>query len=315
MILISAAYWHFILSFSLAGGLGTSLIFTPAISAIAHFFAVKRAETTGLAATGGSIGGILFPLLLPALFPRIGFAWSIRIMGFIFLFLVIIANLLIRSRLPPKKNGSVWPDFLIFRQLNFALTTAGVFFMEWGLFVPLTYISSWAVKTGVGSPAFAFQLLAILNAASFFGRWLPGYIADRIGRFNTMILAMVMCLFSLICFWLPGSLSTSPRGSVPLAVIFGLIFGFGSGSGISLTPVCVGQLCDVEEYGRYYATCYTIVSIGCLTGVPIAGEILDKGGEEYGGLIAFTAACYVAGIASFVAARIRMVGWGLTAVC
>ena len=34
------------------------------------------------------------------------------------------------------------------------------------------------------------------------------------------------------------------------------------GSNISLTPVCVGQLCDTEVFGRWYATCYTIVSIG-----------------------------------------------------
>ena len=252
--------------------------------------------------------------MLPPLFSTLGWPWAIRIMGFIFLILLIFANLFIRSRLPPKKNGSVWPDFLIFRDWKFALTTAGVFFMEWGLFIPLTFISSWAVQTGVGSQAFAFQLLAILNAASFFGRWMPGYMADKMGRFNTMVLAMTICFLSLLCLFLPGSLSTTPRGSVPLAVIFALIFGFASGSGISLTPVCVGQLCETEEYGRYYATCYTIVSVGCLTGVPIAGQLLEICQDEYGGLIAFTAACYGVGIACFWAARVMAVGWKMTAI-
>ena len=308
-------YWHFLLSFSLAAGLGTSLVFTPSVSAIAHFFARKRAAATGLATTGGSVGGVIFPLMLPELFDRVGFAWAIRIMGLIFLVLLIIANLLIKSRLPPKKGGSVWPDFRIFRNPNFAITTAGVFFMEFGLFVPLTYIASWALKTNVSNSAFAYQLPAILNAASFFGRWLPGYVADRWGRYNTMILTMALCTIFPLAFWLPGSLFGGARGSVALAVLFTLGFGFSSGSGISLTPVCVGQLCNTDEYGRYYATCYTIVSIGCLTGVPIAGEILRQCHEEFWGLIAFTSASYAAGVACFVWARVNMVGWRLTAIC
>ena len=297
------------MSFSLAGGLGTSLIFTPAVSSIAHFFAVKRGTATGLAATGGSIGGVVFPLMLEQLFESVGWAWAIRVMGFIDILLVGVANLLIRSRLPPKPGGSVWPDFRIFRQLNFAVTTAGVFCMEWGLFIPLTYISSWVIDEGVADQAFAFQLLAILNAASFFGRWLPGFAADVIGRFNTMIITMFLCLFALLAFFTTATFVSS--GKVALAVLFALSFGFASGSNISLTPVCVGQLCDVQEYGRYYATCYTLVSIGCLTGIPIAGEIVTRDSGKYGGLIAFTVACYAVGTACFIFVRGRMDGWKL----
>ncbi|KAL8966259.1 MAG: hypothetical protein Q9183_003451, partial [Haloplaca sp. 2 TL-2023] len=188
-------YWHFILTFSILGGVGTSLIFTPAVGAIAHFFSRRRGAATGLAATGGSFGGIIFPLALEALFPKLGFAWSARLVALIFLILLIVANLLIRTRLPPKPSGTVWPDFRIFRDVTFALTTAGVFFIEWGLFVPLTFISSYALANGV-SPTFSYQVLAILNAGSVFGRGIPGYIADRLGRFNTMILAVLLCLLS-----------------------------------------------------------------------------------------------------------------------
>ena len=307
-------YWHFLLAFSICCGLGTSLLFTPAVSSIAHFFSVRRATATGLATTGGSIGGVVFPLMLESLFGRLGWAWSIRVMAFIFLLLVASANLLIRSRLPPRRGGSVWPDLRIFRNKAFAATTAGVFFIEWGLFVPLTYCSSWAAHVGVGAdPTFAFQLLAILNAASFFGRWLPGYVADRWGRFNTMLVAMALCLVFIVAFWLPASLGGSARGSVRLAVIFAIGFGFGSGSGISLTPVCVGQLCRTDEYGRYYATCYTLVSLGSLTGVPIAGVLLTRSGGEYGPLIGFVAASYTMAMVCFGYVKVSAAGWSLRA--
>lgn len=124
-------YWHFILVFGILAGVGTALIFTPTIAAVGHFFYEKRGNATGVAAMGGAIGGIVFPLMLQNLFPKVGWGWATRIQGFVFVVLLVLANLLVRSRLPPKPNQSIMPDFMIFRQLNFALVTAGTFFMEW----------------------------------------------------------------------------------------------------------------------------------------------------------------------------------------
>lgn len=128
---VCTAYWHFILVFGVLAGVGTALIFTPTIAAVGHFFYEKRGNATGVAAMGGAIGGIVFPLMLQNLFPKVGWAWATRIQGFVFVVLLVLANLLVRSRLPPKPNQSIMPDFMIFRQLNFALVTAGTFFMEW----------------------------------------------------------------------------------------------------------------------------------------------------------------------------------------
>ena len=228
-------------------------------------------------------------------------------MALIFLLLLVIANLLIRSRLPPKKGGNVWPDFRIFRNSTFALTAVGVFFLEWGLFIPLSYISSYALGNGI-SLTFSYQLLAVVNAGSFFGRWLPGYIADHFGAFNTMIATVALCLVSVLAIWLTSG------GSIARLCVFGVLFGFASGSNISLTPVCVGQLCETDEFGRWYATCYTVVSFGCLTGIPIAGKILATDGGRYWGLIIFTGSCYVGGLGCFVIARVLRVGWGLRSI-
>lgn len=248
--------------------------------------------------------------MLRSLFPKIGYTYATLVLALIFLVLLVFANMLIRGRLQPARNKttgeapSVWPDFRIFRDKVFTLTTAGVFFLEWGLFVPVTYLSSYALASDV-SPAFSYQLLAILNAGSFFGRWLPGQICDKLGRFNTMIATVILCLVSVLGIWL------NVGGSIPGLVVFAVLFGFGSGSNISLTPVCVGQLCGTEVFGRWYATCYCVVSLGCLTGVPIAGQILAGEDGSYTGLIGFTGGCYVAGLVCFVAARVGKVGWRL----
>lgn len=303
---LCSKYWHFIVVFSICGGIGTSLIFTPAVTAVGHFFLVKRGLCTGMAAVGGSMGGVVWPLVLQALFPKIGFAWATRVIGFITILLVIFANLFIRARLPPRPTTreSILPDLRIFRDPIYTLTTMGIFFVEWALFIPLTYLTSYALSRGVDS-TLAYQIIAFMNVGSCFGRWLPGFVADKFGRFNTMIVTIVLSMLTTLAIWLPAG------SSVPALIVYAVVFGFASGSGISLTPVCVSQLCKVENYGRYYATCYTVVSFACLTGIPIAGSLITAAGGSYYGVIIFTGCSYAAAMASFISARVLGVGWSL----
>jgi MFS family permease len=88
------------------------------------------------------------------------------------------------------------------------------------------------------------------------GRWLPGILTDKIGRFNNLILTNVLFSVSVLAIWMPAA------GNIVAVIIFSIVFGFASGSNISLVPVCVGRLCPVQNYGRYYTTVYTIVTFG-----------------------------------------------------
>lgn len=305
-------YWHFILVYSVLNGLGGCLMNTPALASIGHFFLVRRGTATGVAMTSGSVGGVIFPLMLQKLIPEVGFAWATRILGFILIALLVIANLLIRSRLPRKKIenfSSILPDLTILLDLKFTALTLGIFLLEWGLFIPLTYITSYAVAHGE-STAFSVQILAILNAGSFVGRILAGFIADILGRVNTLILTVLMCVIVTLGLWLPAAAINSKA----LLIVYAFLFGFGSGSNLSLTPVCVGQLCKTENYGRYYATCWMVVAFGTLTGLPIAGAILTANDGKYYGLIIFCGLSYAAALVSFITSRVLAVGWKLSTV-
>ncbi|KAK2744623.1 hypothetical protein FQN57_004228 [Myotisia sp. PD_48] len=297
-------YWHFMLSFGLVCGAGSSLTFTPAVATPGHWFYRLRGRATGIASTGGSVGGVVMPLMLEALFPKIGFAWATRALALVCLVFLGVGLFLVKGRLPKKKatKENILPDLKILLDLQFFLTTFAIFFIEWGLFVPLTYLTSYALKHGMKS-SLSYQLIAILNAGSFFGRWIPGFISDYSGRFNTMIITVLMCLLSTACLWLLAGDNTA------MLVAYAFIFGFSSGSNIGLTPVCVGQICKTEHYGRYYATAYTVVSFGTLTGTPIAGAILTLNDGNYWGLITWTSCCYFAGLVCFIAAKGVKVGW------
>ncbi|KAJ6022740.1 uncharacterized protein N7446_013092 [Penicillium canescens] len=294
-------YWHFLIVIGILGGMGTSFIFIVPVASIGHFFIKRRGAATGLALAGGSIGGVIFPLVLENLAPRIGFAWASRVVGLITLILLIPGCLLVRANFPPKVSSApsikaFLPDLTILKDPVLALTTSGVFFIEWGFFIPLEYIASYSIASGI-SPKMSYLTVVFLNAGSFPGRWLPGIVADHIGRFNTLVSTNILCLIAVLGIWMPAG------GNVVAVIIFSVVFGFASGSNISLVPVCVGELCPVENYGRYYTTVYTIVSFGALTGVPIAGEIIHRCQGEYWGLIAFAGCAYAAGLSCFIAVK------------
>jgi predicted MFS family arabinose efflux permease len=150
---------------------------------------------------------------------------------------------------------SILPDFTAVKDPGFALCAAGIFVMEWGLFLPLSYISLYTTSHGQ-TASFGYTVVALLNAGSFFGRWIPGMLADRFGRFNVIIGTIFLCAVTIFAFWLPAGNSSA------LIIAFSLLFGFASGSNLALIPVCISQLCRVEDYGQYFSVAYFIASFG-----------------------------------------------------
>lgn len=252
-------YWHFLVVIGLVAGSATSIIFVVPVATVGQYFQVKRGAATGLAMAGGSLGGVMFPLIFDSLSERIGFAWTTRSMGLITIVLLMVGCLLVRPRESWRHtlplNKSILPDFRILVQHNVLLMTIGVFFIEWGFFIGLEYVASYSLANGINK-RLSFLMIVFLNAGSVPGRWLPGFIADRFGRMNTMIATNVLCIIAILGLWLLAN------GNVAAVIAFCVVFGFASGSNISLVPVCVGEYCSTQDYGRYYSTVYTVVSLG-----------------------------------------------------
>lgn len=69
-----------------------------------------------------------------------------------------------------------------------------------------------------------------------------------------MTLSILISIFATFALWLPA------ERHVALFYLMASVFGFGSGSVISLAPVCIGELCKVSKYGQWYGTSYSAVS-------------------------------------------------------
>ncbi|GLA42595.1 hypothetical protein AnigIFM63309_011137 [Aspergillus niger] len=299
-------YYQIFLSFSVLGGISASALFTPAVAAIGHWFNVRRAFVTGLACTAGGLGGVIFPAIIYFNAPKIGFGWSIRIIALLSLVLCAIACLLIKTRLPLGKEtgGSALADFRALKDPKYAVTTLAIFLADFAVFVPNTYLSSYAVHVGLSNTV-SYLLLVFLNIGLIPGRLLPGLAADRLGRFNMMVVTSLVCSILTLALWYKAG---SSLGAI---VCYAVLFGFWSGAAMSLSPVCISQICATEEYGARTGTTYTIASLGVLTGIPIAGAIIQHDHGQYGGLIIFAGVLYLAAAAVFAVARGICRGWSL----
>ncbi len=171
-----------------------------------------------------------------------GFGWSMRAAAFLILGLLIYANLTVKSRLPPQPK--IWniTDFIKpLGELPFLLTVLASFAFFFGMFLPFNFIILSAEYNGMG-PNLAGYLLAVLNAVSIFGRTLPGFVADRLGRYNVMIVTSFLSTILVLALWLPA------RGNVPY-ILFAAFYGFSSGAFVSLAPALIAQISDIRQIG------------------------------------------------------------------
>ncbi|KAH2115640.1 hypothetical protein KXW65_002373 [Aspergillus fumigatus] len=275
-------YWHFVLCLSVLGGISSAVITTVSIAVLSHWFNRRRALASGICMGGSSAGGAIIPLLLRKLFPQLGWTWAIRTIAFMATACYTAGVILVKGRLP-RGIAAAQSLTLALSDLHDSLLPTYVRYAGFPLDVQ-------------------FYALTLLNSMSFLGRVLPGLAADQLGRFNILLALVVMTLLVMGSVWLPfGS-----RGQATLYAVVA-IFGFGSGGWLSLAPVCAGQLCQTEEYGRFYGTIYSVAAFGVLLTVPVGGELLQSTTPKV--LIGFYSAVLMVGLVSVVMARWALLDW------
>jgi MFS family permease len=166
MTSISHEYYQFFLAQSVVSATGCSFLFFPTLAAVGQYFSSHRALALGIVVSGSSIGGVILPIMVERLIPRIGFGWAMRSVAFLLLALLAIGNLFVKARLPPPKRHFKLIEFITpLTEVPFALLTASSFFIYLGGFLPFTFVILQARNEGM-SAALAGYLVSILNGAS-----------------------------------------------------------------------------------------------------------------------------------------------------
>lgn len=294
-------YWHFMLCLSILGGISSAVVTTVSIAVLSHWFYRRRALASGLCMSGSSAGGAIIPLLLRTLFKEYGWTWSIRIIAFMALACYAVGILLVKGRLPVVNETKAIVDLGAFKSPRLCFLAIAVFAFEFIIFGCAALLPTYVRYSGLDLDI-QFYSLTVLNGMSLVGRVLPGIAADLVGRFNILLILAAITLVIMGSVWIPFGSSSEATLYAVVA-----IFGFGSGGWISLAPVCAGQLCRTEEYGRFYGTIYSVAAFGVLLTVPVGGELLQSTTPQ--ALVGFYAAILLIGLVSVGMSRWALLDW------
>jgi OFA family oxalate/formate antiporter-like MFS transporter len=112
------------------------------------------------------------------------------------------------------------------------------------------------------------MVVAIFNTC---GRFLSGFLSDRIGRTNTMVLAFVLQainMFMFIQYKTPGLLLF---GSAFTGLCYGTIF--------TLFPAATADFYGVRNLGVNYGSLFTAFGVAGVTGSVLGGRVRDLFGS------------------------------------
>lgn len=304
MTSLATEYYQVMLAQGICVGIGTGFLFVPSVAILPQYFKRKRALANGLAASGSSFGGVIYPIMFNQLQNKVGFSWATRAIAFVSLATCAFSCLVLRTRfLPTERRALV--QLSAFKETQYNLVCLGLFLGFLGFYNFLIYVQPWAIQTGVVNAKLGFYLVSILNAASTFGRIAPNLVADYTGPINILTPAAAFTALMAFC-WIAVH-------SVSGIIILALLYGFFSGSFVSLPPVVMMSITkDFRDLGTRLGMLFALCSVAVLTGTPIGGAILSDS-NSYLGVQLFCGLCLAACAVVMVFLRVLRVGWSLTA--
>ncbi|KAF5663634.1 peptide chain release factor 1 [Fusarium heterosporum] len=274
MTSIASAYWQVLLAQGICQGLGNGIIFAPTIANMSTYFTRKKTIAISAGACGAATGGMVFPLIAQQLLPKIGFRWTVRVMGLVVTVSSMIIMIIAKTRLKARKAGPL-VEWTAFKEPAYVLFAAAMFFTLWPTWISYNYARQYATDKLGGSATDSFLMLIAINAVGIPGRMISAFLADRyFGAINVFI----PTIFSAaLCLYMWSQVHTLAGGFVWVS-----IFGYFGAAIQSLFPSCCASLTtDLSKAGTRIGMIFSIISFAALTGSPLAGKLMQATGGNY----------------------------------
>jgi predicted MFS family arabinose efflux permease len=301
MTSLCTQYWHFFLAQGILNGIGNGMQFAPSLSLVSTYFKRNRSVALAIMASGSATGGLVYPTIARQLLPRIGFPWTVRVMGFIMLAMGSLYCSLLKPRLPPRKSGPLF-ELSAFREAPYSLFLMAVFLICLGQYFAFYYISSFATNVLDLPYGTAINVLLVLNGIGILGRLIPSYFADRYFGCYNMLIPFCFASATVLFFW---PLVDSAGGLYGWAISYGF---FVAGFQGMFPAVLTSLTKDMSRVGTRNGMGLAIIGLGTLVGPPIAGALIQSNRGSY--LIAqmFGGAAVLLGSIVLIVGRISITG-------
>ncbi|KAG0368898.1 hypothetical protein BGZ54_000874 [Gamsiella multidivaricata] len=313
--LVAAAFsthvWQLYLTQGLLYGFGASLTYFAGLSLPAQWFTRSRGLVTGIAISGGGIGGLWMSPIVSKLLNSKGFRFTMLSVAIAHLVLLIPACMLFKTRLESgrqrakrirkfgyskgesleQEKSRKFVDFTIMKDLRFCLLFVAGIFVVSGYFTPFYFISSYAQQHGVDTSTAAL-MVGIMNGASAVGRIVMGLVSDKIGCINALLISTFAATLSLLLIWIFAK-------TVAVMFLFSVVYGLCCGAYLSSTVSVSAAICGLGRLATVTGIIYAGMAVGSLIGSPVSGAILDSIGHktDYTGVILWSGTVMAVGTA------------------
>lgn len=295
------------LTYGVISGLASPFAYSGCLGNITRLFPDKRGLAMGLitAVNGGS--AIIFAPLLSALIQQFNVLVAIRIVGFIFIVICLLAGLLMKTApvdytprgwTPPaavKKNaenseGLPWYKmlgtfrfYLIF--IMFAIGTLS------GLMIASNVAQIGESMFALSATVAAFYV-SFYSLSNCLGRVVWGAVSDRIGRYYSLI--AIFAVLGIMLFLLANTAS-------PILLLIAVIFiGLCFGGTMGIMPTIVTENFGVKFYGVNYGITFIGYAVAAFFGPRLAVSIAAQNHGNFAGAFYIAMFCSLIGIAATI---------------
>ncbi|KAK2671342.1 Peptide chain release factor [Fusarium oxysporum f. sp. vasinfectum] len=234
MTSIASSYWQVLLAQGICQGLGNGIIFAPTIANMSTYFTTKKTIAISAGACGAGTGGIVFPLIAQQLLPKIGFRWTVRVMGLVVAVSSMIIMIIAKTRLKARKAGPL-VEWAAFKEPAYVLFAAAMFFTLWPTWISYNYARQYTTDKLSGSASDSFLILIVINAVGIPGRMISAFLADRL--FGAIPVFIPTIFSASLCLYLWSQVS-----SLTGMFIWVSVFGYFGAAIQSLFPSCCASL-------------------------------------------------------------------------
>jgi MFS transporter, OFA family, oxalate/formate antiporter len=282
-----------LVTFGLIGGIGIGLGYSASTPpSIKWFPPARKGLITGIVVSGVGLAAVYIAPLTQYLLKTTSIPYTFLILGvgtilFVSLFSQLLANppagYTPAPSAAPGAAGAKRPTDRPSLDWHEMLRTVQ-FYQLWLMFVlaaaaGLMIISQVALiaQDQAHIDKWGFAPVATLAIFNTLGRLVSGFLSDRIGRTNTMILAFVLQAANMFAFSYYTTPSRLMFGSAFTGLCYGTIF--------TLFPAATADFYGVRNLGVNYGMVFTGFGVAGVIGPILAGEIRDASGNYHSAFV------------------------------
>jgi len=299
-------------------GSGASLVYTPSLAIIGHYFKKRLGIANGIVAAGSPTVSMVLPHLLAYVLKKVSIAIALRLLT-IFVAFLMLAALSFTPQLPQQREEDTSePHGDKRRSKCYRLASKVVYFKNWknikyviwtmavptalfGYFVPYIHIIQYVkdLLPDDQEDANGRILITCISATSFLGRLVFGRVADH-PRVNCVVLQQLALVVIGSCTMLLVAAQYFGWFTFYALVIFILFMGIFDGCFITMFGPIAYKICGPQGASQGIGFILGLNSISLTIGPVVAGVLYDQFGN-------YTLAFILAGIPPIVGALLMCI--------